>query len=207
MCRLYAVVLSAGKPQRTYYPIAGFVLAVTTLLRDVASGLKWRWLRMNSPSPQLISWQIYYISRISVLTAHRKEVGRFWHCTKIDISSLHLFCKKGFLLKPLVEEFSWKWRFWPKICICHVTATSGPLATLGPTVIWENGDFDQIRLFWGWIRFLVGGGWPGSPSCLLHPPPPHRRILLFASFSLIKWHLPFFLDDNCSSWCSPSFWS
>jgi hypothetical protein len=25
------------------------------------------------------------------------------------------------------------------------------------------------------------------------PPPPHRELLFFASFSLIKWHLPFYL--------------
>jgi hypothetical protein len=159
------------------------------------------WGRIPLP-PQLILWQLHYISRIFALTAHRKEAGRFWHCSKVDMKFPHLFCYKGFLLKPLVKEFAGKWLLWPESTLVTWLATSGPLGCVEECAFGPNPPVFDMNPHLGEGEKSLG--------CHLVPPPHIREFFFFASFSLIQliaWHLPFLLDVNCSSWCSPSFWS
>ncbi len=132
----------------------------------------------------IVKWPIYYIRRISILTAHRKEVGRLWHCSKVDTSCPQLFGKKGCLLKPLVKEFAAIWRFCPWICTCHVTSYLNNRHV-------GDGGFDQICLFLWRIR-VMGGGWMAWVAILT--PPPHIGN---SSFSPLCPYLhdifPFFL--------------
>jgi hypothetical protein len=129
-------------------------LLITTLLGDVASGMKWRRLRPYSPLPTAYIVAIYYISRIFVLTAHRKEVGRLWHCSKVDKNSRLLFCYKVFLLIPLIKEFIEIWHFCPWICTCYVTS---PLSNRHE----GDGGLTKSACFWGESACWGGGGGGG----------------------------------------------
>ncbi len=171
---------------------------ITALLGDVASGLEWCQLIENFPPPQLIYWWICYISRIIVLTAHMKEAGRFWHCGRYKLPA-HILPKR-FLAKPI------RWGISRKMA----TLTTNPHMScdllLVMATLTKSARFGGESACYGENPPLEGGGgWLGLPSWL--SPPTHKWILLFASFSLNTWHLPFFLDVNCSSWYSPSFWS
>jgi hypothetical protein len=71
--------------------------------------------------------------------------------------------------------------------------------------MYHNTDHWLLLADFGDNSASWGGGWLGSPSWL-HPPPTQGILVFCLFFSLIKWHLPYFLAVISSSWCSPSFW-
>ncbi len=166
---------------------------ISTLHRDVASGMKWRRLRWFSPSPTAYIVCVYYLRRIFDFPAHRKEVGGFWHLYKQDMRPLHLFCKISFFQKSFVGELAEKWLFCTKSVHDHVTATP---ATLEHTVTRIFADLPQIRHFWSWIRSL-GRGEDGLGRHLVPPPPTSGN----SSFCLILLN---YKTSVLFSWCQLS---
>jgi hypothetical protein len=161
--------------------------------------MKWHRLRGFSPSPTAYIVCVYYIRCIFDFPAHRKEAGRFWHCSKEDMRPLHLFSKISFLQKPFVEELAEKWLFCPNLLMImwlphmvHRRVWNIPLHvhsrlclkydTFGP----ESAAWPSVG--WGEMAWVA----------ILFPPSPHQGILFLFLFCFVLWS--YMISGSCY-WC------
>jgi hypothetical protein len=169
---------------------------IMTFHGDVDSGMKWHQLRGFSPSPTayiaatlLYKVRIWFPSsqerggQILTLQKGRYEVSASILLNKFLAKILRLGAGREMAVLHQIRSWSHdllhmvqrQLRNTPLHAYWHLCLNT-PLLGLNPPL----GE---------------GGGWLGSPSCT-HP---HiRDFFFFASFSLITWHLAFFLDVNCS---------
>ncbi len=90
-------------------------------------------------------------------------------------------------------------RSWSRDCHIWYIGDFGTYLYTSYTTLPKYATFGPESAAWGGGRMA----W----VAILYPSPHIREFFFFVSFSLITWHLAFFLDVNCSSWCSTSFWS
>ena len=177
----------------------------------------WRCCLWNEvmPTEEVSSLSTAYIVRVYQISwafdfkAHWKEVGGFWHLYHQGMRSLHLFCKKSFLQKSFVEELAEIWL----ICTCHVTVHLWPICEFGTlcfvTGLPKPANFNDLFMTQV-LNPPLGRGEDAKMAwvAILNPPPPRiGEFFFFAPFSLVVWHLGYFLDSGCNSWSSTSFWS